>query len=295
MKLKDYAQTYQYLQSDEWSEATKQTYADHLRINILPILGDLDLEDISIEEMGLLRKTLIEKGLSPSRIKLSIGLLHRVLQYAFAAKRRSLPAPDLKLLAISKKQREKPAIEPFTLEEVARIIEACPLQYKAIFTVWAWTGARPSELAALTWSDVDLERGSITICKGLVKGKWAGSTKTGNARLVPLVSGALAIMRSLPQRDGLVFTTGTGHPIDHNLATIFKHACKRAGVKHRRSYMLRHTFASNALAAGASMMFVSGTLGHANIRTTMEHYARFLKDDKANRAEFDKIERLANG
>jgi hypothetical protein len=46
--------------------------------------------------------------------------------------------------------------------------------------------------------------------------------------------------------------------------------------QHRPLCQCRHTVATFALAAGAALYWVSKELGHANVSTTLKHYARFL-------------------
>jgi integrase len=40
-------------------------------------------------------------------------------------------------------------------------------EYEALFTLAITTGMRPSEYLALTWSDFDLERGTVSLSRAL--------------------------------------------------------------------------------------------------------------------------------
>ena len=55
-------------------------------------------------------------------------------------------------------------------------------------------------------------------------------------------------------------------------------ALDKTGLERRPPYQLRHTFATLALASGASIEWVSRYMGHADIRTTLRYYARFLPE-----------------
>jgi integrase len=74
--------------------------------------------------------------------------------------------------------------------------------------------------------------------------------------------------------------TGRGEAPEHSTGrarrSVWKKALETAGLEHRPLYQCRHTFATLALAAGADLYWVSKQLGHANIATTLKHYARFL-------------------
>ena len=50
-------------------------------------------------------------------------------------------------------------------------------------------------------------------------------------------------------------------------------ALQRAGVRRVRFHDLRHSFASNLLAAGVDIVTVSKALGHANVQITLTTYA----------------------
>ena len=57
------------------------------------------------------------------------------------------------------------------------------------------------------------------------------------------------------------------------LRRVFKKACAKANLPGLRIHDLRHSFASLAIANGASLFLVGKLLGHASARTT-ERYAR---------------------
>jgi integrase len=78
--------------------------------------------------------------------------------------------------------------------------------------------------------------------------------------------------------DGYVFTTKSGQPIDKHLDHVWRTALRKAGLRHRPSYQLRHTFASLCLESGVTPGWLANVLGHSTLQTTFKHYARFIKD-----------------
>lgn len=78
--------------------------------------------------------------------------------------------------------------------------------------------------------------------------------------------------------DGYVFTTKWGQPIDKHLDHVWRTALKKAGLRHRPSYQLRHTFASLCLESGVTPGWLANVLGHSTSQTTFKHYARYIKD-----------------
>ena len=56
-------------------------------------------------------------------------------------------------------------------------------------------------------------------------------------------------------------------------------ALRRAGVHYRKPYQTRHTFASMALMAGESPMWVAKQMGHTDWSLTAKRYLRWIPSD----------------
>jgi integrase len=138
------------------------------------------------------------------------------------------------------------------------------------------TGARKTEILGLRWSEVDWERNRIQLPPARTK---AGG-KTGARRIV-LSPPAVEILRRRHrlrhEQDAFVFPANSksGHAIAARRP--FLAACKQAGLSGVRVHDLRHSFASFAVAEGASLFLVGKLLGHASTRTT-ERYAHLSAD-----------------
>ena len=154
---------------------------------------------------------------------------------------------------------------------------------KALFTCLAYTGARPEEMFALRWEDVSFERDEITISKGRVRGK-EGTTKTKSSnrtiKMFSIVRDTLSELENGPlqHHQRYVFLNKHGQPYDKHVDREWRVALKKAGVRHRPSYQLRHTFASLCLANGVQPTWVAKMLGHTTAQITFKHYARYIDD-----------------
>ncbi len=145
------------------------------------------------------------------------------------------------------------------------------------------TGARKTEILGLRWSEVDFERGQLRLPPERTK---AGG-HLGERRII-LSPPALEILscrhrqaaeatkRGAGQsRYVLPATRGDGHAI--GLRRAFQAVCKTAGLEGVRVHDLRHSFASFAIADGASLFLIGKLLGHASARTA-ERYAHLSGD-----------------
>ena len=57
---------------------------------------------------------------------------------------------------------------------------------------------------------------------------------------------------------------------------VWARAIKKSGLRYRRVYETRHTFASWALGAGESPEWVARTLGHVNTSMVHKTYGRYI-------------------
>jgi integrase len=109
-----------------------------------------------------------------------------------------------------------------------------------------------------------LERLMLMVRRAYAKGRLKEYGKTaGSRRAVPLRSRAVAALQRLSSRRGLVFPAPEGGRIDIN---NWRHrswtpALAAAGVKHRRIYDLRHTYATWSLAAGIDIFTLARRMG----------------------------------
>ena len=138
------------------------------------------------------------------------------------------------------------------------------------------TGARKTEVLGLRWSEVEIERKVLILPPERTK---AGG-KNGERRIVlsPPALEILAKRRPIDARpEDYVFPAirGDGHII--GVRRAFAKACAKAKLAGVRIHDLRHSFASFAVADGASLFLVGKLLGHASTRTA-ERYAHLSGD-----------------
>lgn len=261
-----------------YKESSISSYRSICKTYLLPEFGKRYLTSITEAKVAKFQSKLSQK-VSASRANTIIQLLRSMM--ATAVRRgyiTSDPCADIKRL-----QEPRVKVDPLSENELHLAIARLNPHYVPLFTTLAYTGARPNELLALRWKDIDWNRKVISISKGRVRGK-EGLPKTASSeRELPIlrpVEEALLILqrRSVVSLDGYIFTNKKGQPIDKHLDRIWAHALKRAGLRHRPSYQLRHTFASLCLAKGMAPGYIAKLLGHSTLETFYRHYARWIND-----------------
>ena len=74
-----------------------------------------------------------------------------------------------------------------------------------------------------------------------------------------------------------VFINTFGRPIlQDKLREMWARVIKKSGIRYRRMYECRHTFASWALAAGETPEWVARTLGHVDTSMVYKTYGRYI-------------------
>jgi integrase len=102
---------------------------------------------------------------------------------------------------------------------------------------------------------------------------------------VPLTPRAFEAIEVLPPRIDTprLFPAPAGGSInlDNWRTRVWYPALEAAGIRGRGPYQLRHTFATEALAAGVSIFELSRLMG-ASVKTIDKHYGHLARDSEAS-------------
>jgi len=273
-----------------WKPSTLAQYQQILKSQLVPVFGGLRVSAISESRIRQLITALHDVGLSARRINLTLLVLKMILRTA--VRRRYLrddPTETIRSL-----REPKTEVDPLDPAEVTAFLTACPPWWRPYFTVALWTGARPNELAALRWGEVDVGRGIVRIRAGRYRGK-EGPPKTASSvrdlDLLPPVLDALKAQKAQQAAERLkagrgapeagqdyVFTGPAGGLLNVNALRdrTWYPTLTAAGLRRRTMYQTRHTFASNALAAGEAPSWVAAMLGHTSPEMLFSVYARYI-------------------
>ncbi|MDQ2140929.1 site-specific integrase [Alcaligenaceae bacterium B3P038] len=179
-------------------------------------------------------------------------------------------------------------VDPLAADEQRAILANLPPEMANLIHFAFWTGLRTSEIIALDWADVDFRRGTLTVKRALTRAAKGipeqPKTKAG-IREVKLLTPAPDVLK---HQKGATFVGGTG-AIFQNPATnerwsdaqIYRAwgtAMKRAGVRYRRPYQTRHTYASMMLSAREHPMWVASQMGHRDWTMIARIYGKWIPE-----------------
>ncbi len=277
-----------------------RTYARYKEIidgHIIPKLGEYELNDLSplllqkfITELLQSGNLVTGGGLSANTVNTIITILQNSLKSACAF-------GELKEYTADKVKRPKAKeteVSCFSLVE-QRKIEREVLQSKKDklfgFVLCLYTGLRIGELLALTWSDIDFIKGTLSVTKSChygkgVNGKFSRCTELPKTmtsrRTIPIPKQLLAILKSIKKRSQSEYVVASGvNPVSvRSYQRSFTLLLRKLKIPHKGFHALRHTFATRALECGMDVKTLSEILGHKNASITLNRYVHSLMEHK---------------
>ena len=198
--------------------------------------------------------------------------------FAFAVARKWITeSPAAKEKVPSPKRVKKFAREPFTPEQIAKILAAFDQvpeirrkQVRAFVLLLLYSGQRISDATMLLRSGVDMRTRMLTF--EVIK------THRDNTP-IELHPSVIAALKALPVMGSHFFISE--NEAGSMLRAVAKtkkwvaQALALAGVKGS-AHVFRDTFAISLLTAGVDIFTVSKLLGHSDVRVTQDHYLNFI-------------------
>jgi integrase len=262
---------------------TMAGYRSLLDSRILPVVGNVELRRITPDLLRTWVADMAAEGLSASRMAQAKRVVSAVLAQAVDD---GLIARNTTTTVKVPRTRER---DPryLTAEQVTDLAEACDRRMSRAGTlvkVLAYVGLRWGEAVALRASQVDVLRSRLQVRESatLVNGElvW-GAPKSHRARTVVLPRFLANELADPVAAGGLLFRSPSGAPLrsPNFLRRVWQPAVTECGLGDLVPHDLRHTAASLAISAGASVKAVQRMLGHRSAQITLDRYAHLFDDD----------------
>jgi integrase len=219
--------------------------------------------------------------------------------------------PAAKVDAIRRRDDERKQRRPFTLSELKAILANASTEWRGVILFGFYTGQRLSDIARLTWQNLDLERDVIRFVTG----------KTGRQMEIPIAAPLLAHIETMPASDDPSaplfpesYALAADGSADSRLSQQFYDLLVAAGLaqarrrdkqrdenapEHGRSrrrtvnaisfHSLRHTATSLLKNAGVSEAVAMDIIGHDS-EAISRHYTHI--ENKAKRKALAKLPKL---
>ena len=185
-----------------------------------------------------------------------------------------------------------------TPDESQRFLEAAKKfypDYHPLFLCALRAGLRQGELLGLKWGDLqfgesDLDPNRFILVQRNLQAGRLISTKGHKRRRVDLSRELRKVLletrdsrllvtfqRGFELGNELIFHDNQGRPLDRDVVSRkFKATLAKAGLREIRFHDMRHTFGSQLIQNGASLVYVRDQMGHSSIRVTADTYGHLI-------------------
>ena len=270
-------------------ESTQSGYENSIYRYIIPMIGSIPLKEMTQNDLQkfydkLKEMTIINKnGEEVVRAGSFVRRIHSIC-FSSLKKAEELGMINTNYAKGCKIPPKKPKeIEILTKAEMYRfLIQAKEYGLYEFFLLELSTGMRRGEILGLQWNDINLKTGQIDIVRQVSKigGSYIiDSPKTrGSVRTLMIPKNVLEVLKKYREEvySEWVFPSPVKIGEPRNPGAI-KHALnrilERAECKHVRFHDLRHTFVTMALENNMDIKTLSGIIGHASARTTLDVYS----------------------
>jgi len=217
-----------------------------------------------------------ELGVGPVTVNTYRSLLHSLFE--FGVRRKFCPENPVKAVERMTVKAEEVGI--LTPAQLRKLLDVSCDDVRATIALGAFAGIRPEEIARLTWEEISLEKGLITIA--------AAKSKTAQHRYVKILPCLDAWLRPL---------IATGLIQKHNFRRRYDETRRLAGFalrgnrrkRHRENgslvpwphNALRHSFASYHLAKFQNAPALALELGHQSNALIFSNYRRRVSESEA--------------
>lgn len=162
------------------------------------------------------------------------------------------------------------APEIFTVDELQAVLEHATPGLLPALAIGAFSGIRTQERIRMTWEDLDIKRGFLTVSKG--------KSKTGARRTIKMEKCLQAWLAPFDGRTGPIFNGDV-----HAFVRQLNRTCEAAGLSKAPKNGLRHSFASYHVAKYNDAERLRADMGHTTARLLFANYRELVHPDQAER------------
>lgn len=274
-------------------ESTYAAYSNIVVNHLLPQFGKMSLDSITEDKIQdyvfyLLRNGRLDGsgGMGERSAKDIVIVLKNTLRDAMRAK--LIPTTVFEIRFPNTCVYEKAKVLPVSIQQ--RLCQAVYLNLSnksAGILLSLYTGMRIGEVCALRWGDIDLQERVIYVTHTLqrvYKKDLSGHGKSHlllsspksktSARCIPISQLLFPVLRKLNNDSpDTFFISGHEKSIEvRTFRTFFEKFLQKNGIEKFNFHVLRHTFATRCIEAGADCKTVSELLGHASVNMTLNLY-----------------------
>lgn len=272
-------------------ESTYANYQMKYEKHICSTIGKRPYDKLTTEQFNDFVKAKLSNGLSPKYTADIIGVIRSVCRYAkkcFGYQDKS------EFIIIPKgKAKEKELLNKTEQARLNRYLYSNPTLSNVGILLSSATGIRIGELCALKWSDIDLEKRTLTVRSTVQRIKNIdGNTATKlvitspksslSAREIPLPDFIIPLLSGLKSNREHFLLSSSGRIVEpRTMQYRFKRILSDLKLSDVSFHSLRHQFATNCIELGFDVKTLSEILGHSSVEITLNRYVHSSMERKA--------------
>jgi integrase len=261
-----------------YKPSTRRGYERVMRLHVLPRLGHVRLSALERRQVQRLVEELHAEGRAASTIQNVLNPLQVICRRAVRDGELAVdPTDGLELPAV---RGRRDRIE--APERAAKLLQALPVEERALWATMLYAGLRRGEARALRWQAVDFDRRVVRVERAWDDHEGEIEVKSDAGRRVVPMAGTLRSelaahkLRTGRDRDDLVFGRTAGDPfVPSTTRRRAREAWNAVGLEPL-THEARHCAASYLIAAGLNAKQLSVYIGHSDIRTTYNRYGHLM-------------------
>jgi phage integrase family protein len=297
MKLESFVEVYFKDKEGRLKLRTVDTKRKLIEQKIIPYFAEKTLDEITPLDLMKWQNDLLNKGFKPTYLRMIQNQMTALFNHAerfYGLKNNpckkidKMGKPNAKELNFWTKEEFDIFIDSFSDDEKV---------YKLIYELLFWLGCRIGEVMALTFSDIDYEKSTVTINKTLFRrGKEILITtpKTESSVrevTIPefLVDEIKQYAESIykPEKDNRLFEL-----TDRAVQKKIKSKANKCHLKPIRVHDLRHSHVAFLIEKGVQPLVIAQRVGHDSVNTTMNIYGHLYPNKQKQVADMLNMEAL---
>ncbi len=240
------------------------------KVHIKPVIGSRPLKDVAAIHLERIKRDMAKKKLSPRSIHYAMSIIRQLFNFA---KRFDYFNGDNPVSKIKMPSFDNRRMRFLTVQEAEDLLEDILSRSKQTYNITLLSldsGLRAGEIFSLTWGDIDIDNGILTI----------RDSKSGKTRFAYMTQRVKEMFNSLElgEPSQLVFPDRKGNKIIQ-MSNAFNRAVDKLklneGIEDRRFkvtfHTCRHSFASRLVESGEDLYVVKELLGHSDFKMTSRY------------------------
>lgn len=283
---------------------TRETYEQYLRMYILPFLGDMKMDEVTVATIQAFYNYMAEaadhghrKNLNTATISRVRGLTSRI--FSVAQEMGIIPDTPFKNRLLTIQAEQSGHHKPLPDDVIDHVKKTIPTledaDLRLYFGLLAYTGMRREEIMGMRWENIDLSdamayvRCTVTYPDRSKPVVQQSAKSIHSLRPILLPEPLIRLLAPEAQPSGYLF--GGNAPWAY--ATMNRHIAKGKrllGIEDYNCHDFRTTFGTQLKESGLTSAQVADLMGHADTRMVETVYARTREEGiRKRRSDLDRL------